>query len=201
MFKALGRIRRDKKIFDVEVRPLNVRIYTNQPFNFKLQVQRGKQDAEETKQAKVDRSVKNSDIKQIEFSESFKFPCTFFIKDGVPDEKTLTFSVLKLFPGGEEVVIARQEVNLARHFGDDFKEATTEMQLTKKAQGSNVKSLTYSARITAQDDKDKEMLDECVKWRKMDNEKEEHTAATERLLSGSMSASMVASVNTAKDNP
>ena len=42
MFKAIGRIRKDKTIFDVEIKPINVEIFTNQAFNFKLQIIRGK---------------------------------------------------------------------------------------------------------------------------------------------------------------
>ena len=44
MFKALGRLTKDKTVFDVVIKPINVTISANQSFNFKLQVIRGKQD-------------------------------------------------------------------------------------------------------------------------------------------------------------
>ena len=49
MFKALGRVRKNKAVFEVEVKPLEIDIYTNQAFTFKMQVRRGKQGALETK--------------------------------------------------------------------------------------------------------------------------------------------------------
>ena len=36
MFKALGRIGKAKTVFDVEIQPVSVNIFTNQAFNFKL---------------------------------------------------------------------------------------------------------------------------------------------------------------------
>ena len=122
MFKAIGRIGKNKTVFDVEIEPINVSIFTNQAFNFKLQIQRGKQSPEETKQVKVERSVKQSDIKQATFSEKFNFDCTYFVRDGAPEAKTCTLALLKLYPGGNEVVIARKEVNLSMHFGQAFEE-------------------------------------------------------------------------------
>ena len=106
-------------------------------------MQRGKQSAEYTGQKRVERSLKNSDVKIVSFTEKFSLPCTMFIKEGVPEKKTCTFSVLKLFPGGEEKVIARKEVNLSMHFGEDFQELTVEMEKTKYAQGSDCKSITF----------------------------------------------------------
>lgn len=119
MFKALKRIGKDKTIFDVVVKPVTMQVYTNQPFNFKLQVQRGKQKPDETRPIKVDRSMKTTDVKTVRFlDESFTLPCTYFVKDGVPEEKTCTISMLKLFPGGNEVVIAKVDINLSHFFGN-----------------------------------------------------------------------------------
>ena len=42
MFKSIGRIGKDKTIFDVTVKPINIRIHTTAMFNMKLQVKRGK---------------------------------------------------------------------------------------------------------------------------------------------------------------
>ena len=179
MFKALGRIGKDKTIFDVEIQPIDVRIYTNQPFNFKLQVQRGSQKPDETKQIKVERSLKNNDIKIATFTEKFSVPCTYFIKEGVPEAKTCTFSVMKLFPGGSEVVIARKEINLSMCFGEEFQEVTVEMEPTKQAQGSIVKSLTFQAKISLKDTKDRAAFDQCILWRQL---VEEANLAREQIV-------------------
>lgn len=48
MFKALKRIGTDKTVFEIEVKPISVSIYAKQPFNCKLEVQRGKQAPEAT---------------------------------------------------------------------------------------------------------------------------------------------------------
>ena len=122
MFKAIGRIGKAKTSFDVELQPISVKIFTNQAFNFKLQITRGKQSPEETKQIKVDRSIKQSDIKEAKFNERFNFSCTYFVRDGVPEAKTCSLALLKLYPGGNEVVIARKEINLSMHFGEAFEE-------------------------------------------------------------------------------
>ena len=155
MFKALGRIGKDKTVFDVEFKPINVTIFTNQAFNFKFQVQRGRQKPESTEQKKVSRSMKNTDVKIISFTEKFQLPCTYFVKEGVPEAKTLTLNVVKLFPGGQEVIIATKEINLSKHFGDEFREATIEMDVdVKKASGSIIRSLTYQAIISCSNAKD-----------------------------------------------
>lgn len=104
-------------VFNVEVKPINIKIYTSSAFNFKLSVQRGKQDAELTAQKTAARSMKNTDVKTMNFTESWTFPCTYFIKEGVPDEKFCTFRVIKVLPDGKEVVIAVKEVNLSMNFG------------------------------------------------------------------------------------
>ena len=197
MFKALGRIGKDKTVFDVEIKPVNARIYTNQAFNFKLQVQRGKQRPEETKQYKVDRSVKNTDIKQIDFAETFTFPCTYFVKEGVPEAKTCTFQLSKLFPGGNEVVIARKEVNLSMHFGQQFQEQTIDMEVTKQAQGSIIKSFTFRAVITCNDEKDRELYDQCIQWRQIQDEADLQTQALTQQSTQMRTASEVVSVGAA----
>ena len=61
--------------------------------------------------------MKNTDIKIVSFTEKWPMSCTYFVKDGVPEAKILTLSVLKLFPGGSEVVVARKDINLSMHFG------------------------------------------------------------------------------------
>ena len=71
MFKGLKRIGKDKVVFDTVVKPLDVEVYTNQAFTFKMRLQRGKQDSVETKQYKVERSVRKTDLKHVTIDESF----------------------------------------------------------------------------------------------------------------------------------
>ena len=122
MFKALGRIGKEKIVFDVEFKPININVFTNSAFNFKFQVQRGGQKVETTEHKNCSRSMKNTDIKIVSFTEKFHLPCTYFVKEGVPEAKTLTLQIVKLFPGGSEIVIAKKDINLSMHFGADFSE-------------------------------------------------------------------------------
>ena len=109
--------------------------------------------------------MKNSDLKIISFTEKWSMPCTYFVKEGVPDAKKLTVNVIKLLPGGKEVVIAKKEINLSLHFGEDYHEATVDMDaINKKAEGTLVRSLTYQAIITCRSDKDRKMFNECIHW-------------------------------------
>ena len=168
MFRAFGRIGKEKLVFDVEFKPINVTIFTNQAFNFKFQVQRGKQKPHVTEAKSVSRSMKNTDVKIISFTERWRMPCTYFVKDGVPEAKTITLNVLKVVPGGNEVVIARKEINLSMHFGESFRESTIELDVdVKKATGSVVKSLTYQVIITCANASDQEILNQCISWREL----------------------------------
>ena len=42
MFKAIGRIGKEKTVFDVEFKPIDLRVYSDKACNIKFQVQRGK---------------------------------------------------------------------------------------------------------------------------------------------------------------
>ena len=88
--------------------------------------------------------MKNSDVKIISFTEKWNLPCTYFVKDGVPEAKYLTLFVVKSMPGGNEVIIAKKEINASLHFGAGYQEATIELEVDhKKAGGSIIKSFTY----------------------------------------------------------
>ncbi len=107
MLKALGRLGKDKVTFNVEVSTLELKIFSSQAFSCKLKISRGDQQKKETQQVKCERSMRNSDIKVLQFeNDTFSFPCTFFIKEGKPEAKTCLFEAFKLFPGGTEVLIA-----------------------------------------------------------------------------------------------
>ena len=76
----------------------------------------------ETPQKQVVRSVRATDIKTVRFDETFRFPCTFFIKNGVPEPKTCLVQLIRVSPEGKDVVLAKKEVNLAHSFGTEFEE-------------------------------------------------------------------------------
>ena len=65
-------------------------------------------------------------------AQSMRFPsnraplvCTFFIKNGEPEVKTATVSVFICDAHGIGSFLGAQaEINLARHFGNEFKSAT-----------------------------------------------------------------------------
>ena len=50
---------------------------------------------------------------------------------------------MRAFPGGKDVVIATQDINLSMHFGQDYETQIIKMEPTRQAQGSIIKSLTY----------------------------------------------------------
>lgn len=155
MFRAIGRIGKEKLVFNVEFKAINVHIYTSSAFNLKLVVKRGKQDACESEIKNVARSMKNSDLKIVSFTEKWSLPCTYFIKEGVPEAKTFSIFIVKLLPGGNEVIIAKKEINASLHFGVEYQEATIELEVdNKKAGGSIIKSLTYQVCISCKEAKD-----------------------------------------------
>ena len=155
VFRAIGRIGKEKLMFNVEFKPINVHIYTSQAFNLKLIVRRGKQARCESETKSVARSMKNSDLKIVSFTEKWSLPCTYFVKEGVPEAKTFSLFIVKLLPGGEEVIIAKKEINATMHFGEEYQEATIELEIdNKKAAGSIVKSMTYQVVISCKEAKD-----------------------------------------------
>ena len=144
LFKTIGRIGCDKCKFKVAFVPISMTVYSNHAFSFKLSVQRGDHAATELKVVKCERSLKNSDIKTINFPlESIPIDTTFFVEKGIPQEKTLSIVVVKCLPGGKEETIANGTVNLRDNFGTEFNQSTIEMTPTKDAKGSICKSFTY----------------------------------------------------------
>ena len=63
------------------------------------------------------------------------------------------------------------------HFGADFEEQTIEMEVSKQAQGSIVKALTFRAHIKCKDEKDRELYDRCIRWRQTYDDPEAAAAA------------------------
>ena len=85
LFKGFKHITCDKSKFKLTFVPISLTVYTNSTFTFKLQDQRGSQDPQELKPAKCERSLRNSDIKTINFErEEIEFETCFFIEKDVP---------------------------------------------------------------------------------------------------------------------
>ena len=119
--------------------------------------------------------MKNSDLKIVSFTEKWNMPCTYFVKEGVPEAKKLTVVVIKLMPGGKEIIIASKVINLSLHFGEEYHEATVEMDVNgKKADGTLIRSLTYQAIISCRGDKDREMFNQCIHWSSLNQEYEKN---------------------------
>lgn len=51
-----------------------------------------------------------------------------------------------------------------------------EMEVSKQASGSIVKSLTYKAVISLKNEKDRAVYDQCVEWRQLEEERNEGVA-------------------------
>ena len=58
-------------------------------------------------------------------------------------------------------------------FGEQFQDQIVEMEMTKQAQGSNVKSFSFKAVITCPDEDHREVFNQCVHWRQYQQEKNE----------------------------
>ena len=119
--------------------------------------------------------------------ESFTFPCTFFVKDGAPDEKTCTIQIVKLFPDGNEAIIAAQEFNLAMHFGK-FPNGSVNMELTKKAEGHKPLEFTYQAYVRCTNNDDRPTFNQCVQWCSLQHQVEERQKKNEEALNAAIAA-------------
>ena len=64
--------------------------------------------------------MNNSDVKKITFAEEFDIQCTYFVKEGVPEAKTLKFILCMVTPDGKDPVIFEKEINMSMHFGPNF---------------------------------------------------------------------------------
>ena len=67
-------------------------------------------------------------------------------------------------------MIAEAEVNLGEHFGDAFREKSVDLEISKYAQGSNVRVLKYSATISCKKEKNRAVFAECVHWNEVENQ-------------------------------
>jgi hypothetical protein len=68
--------------------------------------------------------MNKSDVKTVEFGEEFDMECTYFIKEGVPEDKTMNFIIMQVMPDGKNPIIFEKEVNLTMHFGPQYSQHT-----------------------------------------------------------------------------
>ena len=45
--------------------------------------------------------MNNSDIKEVQFNDELNMECTYFLKEGIPEEKTVKFILLMVSPDGK----------------------------------------------------------------------------------------------------
>ena len=106
--------------------------------------------------------------------------CTFFIKNGEPEVKTATITLFICDErGGGSFLAAQGEINLARHFGNEFKSATLPLktQSGAEARGFVFRSLSYSVGLEPQKAKHAAAMNEVVQWRQQLHQEEEKKAA------------------------
>ena len=87
--------------------------------------------------------MNNSDIKEVQFNDECNMECTYFLKNGIPEEKIVKFILLMVSPDGKNPKIFEQEVNLTQHMGPDYKEHTIQMNPTR-ATPKGIKILSFS---------------------------------------------------------
>ena len=88
--------------------------------------------------------MNNRDIKEVEFNDECNMECTYFLKEGVPDNKTVKFIILMTSPDGKNPKIFEQEINMTQHFGPDYQEHTIQMKPTRATpKGINILGFTY----------------------------------------------------------
>ena len=105
--KALGHLGKGKEKFTVnlKVKPLHMEVQSNLAFDLRLKIERGDRKPDPTNPKRVERSVNNSDIKNLAFAEAFDIQCTYYINKGIPEDKTLNFIVTMVTPDGKDPVI------------------------------------------------------------------------------------------------
>ena len=111
--------------------------------------------------------MNNSDIKEVHFNDDFNIECTYFLKEGVPDEKLVKFILLMVSPDGKNPQIFQQEINLTQHFGPDYQEHTIQMSPTRATpKGIKVLGLSYQIQFSVNKAEDQDFLNSCIAWRK-----------------------------------
>ena len=136
MIKALKRVGKDRGKFDVEYKPIQIEIITDESFQMKLRMTRGKKDIEETEPIQVEKSLYSSDIQQIIFPEwrnkTVKMRCSFCLEKGIPEPKLAKLEIIKVSNQMQRAtsraslkndqVLATCDINFTLHFGDKYRE-------------------------------------------------------------------------------
>lgn len=103
--------------------------------------------------------MNNSDIKVVPFNDEFSVECTCYLKDGVPDEKTLNFILMMVSPDGKNPIIFEKEINMSQHFGPEFSEHTIPLSPTRATpKGIKVLGLSYQLIFSVSQAEDQEFL-------------------------------------------
>ena len=145
--KALGHIGKDKATLNVKFQPQQLMIQSGIAFDIRLKMERGDRKPDPTNPKRVERSMNNSDVKTIPFNEEQDVQCTYYFKDGRPEDKLMTFSIMMVAPGGKNPVIFEKSINMSMHFGSDFSEHQVILDGTR-ATPKGVKPPKLSYRLT-----------------------------------------------------
>jgi len=156
MFKAIGRLGRDKATFKVTFEPISIEISSPKPTNALMIFQRGDAKAENTKYIQVKKS--GTDFNQYMFTkESFSKECTFFMDKGVVEPKTAIIQICEVM-SDKEVVVFEEVINLSQHIGAQFENGHLQELKVKKPGNIQVRNITYRVIVEIVKDKDKEIF-------------------------------------------
>ena len=82
----------------------------------------------------------------------------------MPEEKTVSLTVIKVLPGGREEIIAEATIDLRYNFGKEFKNGTVDLIPAKRNWGTTCKQFSYTAEIKILDQSHYEVFRKCVEW-------------------------------------
>ena len=82
----------------------------------------------------------------------------------MPEEKTVSLTVIKVLPGGREEIIAEATIDLRYNFGKEFKNGTVDLIPAKRNWGTTCKQFAYTAEIKILDQSHYEVFQKCVEW-------------------------------------
>ena len=127
---------------------------------------RGNKDPEESTLISVEGALKKKQIKLEQYwpKTTQQFITFYMENDGTPQPKIATLEILADLDGSWKV-IARAEINLCFHFGENFTSGTIEMIQVPSVIKANIHRINYLAKIKLVQAKDSDVFDRCVSWR------------------------------------
>ena len=123
MSKFFKRIAKESVKFTAEFVVSNLTVMAEEDCYVRLQIQRGDQKPNSLAPLFIRGSGMTSAVQRVQFpANRTQLSCKFYIKNGEPEAKTATIQVYLCDAKGKGTFLGAQgEINLARHFGDQFK--------------------------------------------------------------------------------